>query len=152
MLADSLAFGERPKVVFEGHAPTGFDVSGMIEKVDKEEQEKSSGMLHMDGSILAFPNSCFLWDVADASQVTLESLSPVLLVRPSLQYLFIGCNTAIPREQLLHIQTEFKKRGGIIVEHLDLVRVALCQITHVCACAYFKRDLRACTVNAVGTV
>lgn len=129
MLADSLAFGKRPKIVLNAYAPSGFDVLGMIEKIDEEEQSKS-GVVHMDGSIIAFPHACFLWKVKDASEVTLESLSPILLHQPALQYLFLGCSGNIPGEEFLRIKKEMKQAAGIVVERLDLVRGVCCSLAY----------------------
>jgi uncharacterized protein len=118
---EALNFGDRPKVILQGFAPTGFDVNNLVKKVDSNEISQS-GSIHMNGSILAFPFGCFLWNVATASDVTLESLAPVLLHRPNLEYLFLGCNQSIDREELDRIKTEFLKQN-IVVEQLDLATV-----------------------------
>jgi uncharacterized protein len=120
LLQDSLEFSKRPKIVLEAYAPTGFDVKNAIQKVDKDMDDKSSGQMHMEGSIMVFPHSCFLWNLPSASEVSLESLSPILLYRPSIKYLFIGCNTDIPQQQLERIKVEFREEHNIIVEKLDL--------------------------------
>jgi uncharacterized protein len=115
---DSLTFGDRPKVIIQGFAPTGFDVLNLVKKVDPKEQAQS-GSLHLNGSVLAFPFGCFLWNVKAANEVTLESLAPVILYRPNLEYLFLGCNQPINRQELDRIQVEFRKQN-IVVEQLDL--------------------------------
>ena len=122
--ADSLDWGDRPKVVIEAYAPTGFDVQNTVKKID--EKETSDGSVHMNGSILAFPFGCFLWKIASAEEVTLESLAPILLHRPKVEYLFIGCNKkknkqdgGVPREEMRRIQTEMLQHG-IVAEQLAL--------------------------------
>jgi len=109
---------ERPKLVLEAYAPTGFDVSNMIQKVD-EELDVESGDVHMTSSIIAFDRACFLWNhVESAQDVTYESLAPVLVYRPKLKYLFLGCNTPIP--QLYEIKTRLKQEAGIVTEQLTI--------------------------------
>jgi uncharacterized protein len=115
---ESLTFGDRPKVILQGFGPTGFDVNNLVKKVDPKEMA-ISGSIHMNGSILAFPFGCFLWNVKTAKEVTLESLAPVILHRPNLEYLFLGCNQSISRQELDRIQIEFRKQN-IVVEQLDL--------------------------------
>ena len=123
MTADMMA-GEdgKPKVTVEAYAPTGFDVRNTVRCLD--ETEKSDGIVHMNGSILLFPYGCFLWKVETAEDVTVESLSPILLHRPKLDYLFIGCNRhggkgGISQEVMKTIQNEMGKHG-IAVEQLTL--------------------------------
>ena len=58
-LGDAFLGGDRPKVLLESIAPSGFDVSNIIKKVDPNEIAEH-GAIHMTGSILAFPNACFL--------------------------------------------------------------------------------------------
>ena len=112
---------ERPKIILEAYGPTGFDVSNMIQKVDLE-LESLSGTVHMTGSIFAFPRACFLWKMERAEQITLESLAPVMVHRPMIKYLFLGCNTPIPFQELKRIKTELKSNAGIVAEQLTLVR------------------------------
>jgi uncharacterized protein len=112
---------ERPKITLDAYAPTGFDVSNMIQKVN-EEEESESGAVHMTGSIIAFPRACFLWKITSAENITLETLAPVIIHRPKIKYLFLGCNTPIPPIELQRIKTELKKKAGIVAEQLTLVR------------------------------
>ena len=117
-LSQQDASEERPKIVLNAYAPTGFDVSNMIQKVDKE-LDTESGNVHMAGSILAFDRACFLWNHVNSSQdVTYESLAPVLIYRPKLKYLFIGCNTPVPKMQ--DIKTRLKQEAGIVAEQLTV--------------------------------
>ncbi len=109
----------RPKIVLDAHASTGFDVSHMIQKVDDEIDEGESGNVHMTGSILAFDRACFLWNsVHSAEDVTYASLSPVLVYRPKLKYLFIGCNTPIPNFPSLKLR--LKQQADIVAEQLTI--------------------------------
>ena len=114
--------GERPKVVVEAFAPTGFDVRHTVRRLD--EKETSDGTVHMNGSLLAFPFGCFLWKIDTAADVTVESLAPVILHRPKLNYLFIGCNKyggkgGVAQDVMENIQKELRKYG-IVVEQLNL--------------------------------
>jgi hypothetical protein len=114
---------ERPKITLDAYAPTGFDVSNMIQKVNKGDEETSeSGAVHMTGSIFAFPRACFLWNITSAENITLETLAPVIIYRPKIKYLFLGCNAPIPSQELNRIKTELKKRAGIVAEQLTLVQ------------------------------
>jgi uncharacterized protein len=94
--------GQRPKVIVTAMAPTGFDVHNAVKRVvvvpdddtttpnTPEYSQDNSGVLHMNGSILLFPSGCFLWNVHSMADLTLESLAPVILHRPKLDYLFVG--------------------------------------------------------------
>jgi uncharacterized protein len=115
--ADSLSWGDRPKVVLQGYAPTGFDVMNQVKKVDPKFKTES-GSLHMNGSIIAFPFGCFLWNVDKPEHVTLESLSAIQLHRPKLEYLFIGCNSPIPMKELDRIKLAMLSIG-IVAEKMD---------------------------------
>ena len=127
---EALAVGENTgglrKIVLDSYMPTGFDVMGMLDHAkefddDNDESLKKSPTLHMNGSMIAFPTSCFLWDVTGPKDVTLESLSLILLREPSVEFLFIGCNHPLPPRELNKIRRELKERG-VVVEQLDLVR------------------------------
>uniref|UniRef100_A0A7S2EHF7 NADH dehydrogenase [ubiquinone] 1 alpha subcomplex assembly factor 3 n=1 Tax=Trieres chinensis TaxID=1514140 RepID=A0A7S2EHF7_TRICV len=129
LLADSLAFGERRKIILDGYYPTGFDVIGMLDLKDENTAKggdnnpsksgSSSKTLHMNGSIIAFPHSCFLWNVKEPKEVTSESLAVVALQSPPVELLFIGTNRALPPREVNKIKKDFKKKG-IVVEQLDL--------------------------------
>lgn len=97
----------------QGYGPTGFDVLNCVKKLDPSEIVES-GTIHMAGSILAFPFGCFLWDVASPGDVTLDSLAPVLLHRPMLDYLFIGS----AQGQIAPYQLE-RIREGLVVKSPD---------------------------------
>uniref|UniRef100_A0A7R9WDE9 NADH dehydrogenase [ubiquinone] 1 alpha subcomplex assembly factor 3 n=1 Tax=Pseudictyota dubia TaxID=2749911 RepID=A0A7R9WDE9_9STRA len=127
LLEDSLAFGDRRKIILDSYYPTGFDVIGMLEKPtagaslagEDEEDRVKSDTLHMNGSIIAFPHSCFLWKVSEPKDVTVDTLSLVVLHKPAVEFLFIGSNKPLPPRELNKIKKDFKPRG-IIVEQLDL--------------------------------
>lgn len=125
---EALAVGENTgglrKIVLDSYMPTGFDVMGMLDHAkefddDNDESLKKSPTLHMNGSMIAFPTSCFLWDVTGPKDVTLESLSLILLREPSVEFLFIGCNHPLPPRELNKIRRELKE-SGVVVEQLDL--------------------------------
>lgn len=127
---EALAVGENTgglrKIVLDSYMPTGFDVMGMLDHAkefddDNDESLKKSPTLHMNGSMIALPTSCFLWDVTGPKDVTLESLSLILLREPSVEFLFIGCNHPLPPRELNKIRRELKE-SGVVVEQLDLVR------------------------------
>jgi len=123
LLADSLSHGPRRKIILESYAPSGVDVKGLVQVGDLPEEGDLSGedrIIHMNGSIVAFPDACFLWDVKDPREVTLESLSVVRLYRPAVEYLFIGCDKAMPPRELNKIKKEFRKKD-IVVEQMDVM-------------------------------
>ena len=111
--------GIKPKVTLDSYGPAGFDVTNIIKKVHVEERAES-GMIMMNGSILAFPHSCFLWRMEDIAEVTLESLAPVFLHRPKVEYLFIGSETPMQLETMLSMKMTLRE-SGITFEQLDLV-------------------------------
>lgn len=111
--------GNRPKVILQGYSTEGFVVTNQVKKVDPN-AEIDSGALHLNGSVLAFPHGAFLWKVNRPEDVTLESLSAVILHRrPKLEYLFIGCNKWIPLPELMRIKSAMSE-VGIFVENLDI--------------------------------
>mmetsp|Transcript_8886 Transcript_8886/g.14799 ORF Transcript_8886/g.14799 Transcript_8886/m.14799 type:complete len:196 (+) Transcript_8886:99-686(+) len=124
LLGDSLDWGDKPKVILDGYAPSGFDVINVIEKVKDGEEVvvngADSGAVHMAGSVIAFPNACFLWNVKSINDVTLESLAPAVLHRPKLEYLFIGCDQPMDPEVLYRIKQEMRETANIVVEQLDI--------------------------------
>lgn len=85
------------------------------------EDDKPQNLL-MNSSVIAFPNSCFLWkNVSKPKDVTLESLSIVQLLKPPIENLFIGSDEALPPRELNRIKKEMKKRSGIVVEQMDVM-------------------------------
>lgn len=119
LLADSLAFGQRPKIVLEAVSPTGFDVSGLITRVSEEEDKTNSGSVHMNGSILVTNHCCLLWKPTCIEEVTLDSLAPVLLMKPKLEYLFLGASDRMKPEKMRGLQQALRKHG-IVVEQLSV--------------------------------
>ena len=117
--------GDRPKVLLEAIGPSGFDVSNLLKKIDPNEVAPH-GALHMLGSILVFPNACFLWKIEEASDITIESLAPVILHRPKIEFLFLGTAKPMPQAQLMTLKKALKEQADIVVERLPLVRVLCC--------------------------
>jgi len=77
-------------------------------------------VVHMNGSIMAFPDACFLWDVETPEKVTLESLAVVKMYRPTVEYLFIGCDNPLMPPLIQNIKREFRKKG-VVVEAMDVM-------------------------------
>ena len=117
---ESLTFGNRPKVILQAFGPSGFDVFNTVKKVDPNESR--DGTIHMHGSIMAFPHGCFLWNVEKAEDVTLESLSPILLHQPPIEILFLGCSGEIPTAELNRIRLALQEKNIV----LEKRRVADC--------------------------
>ena len=124
LLGDSLAHNDGvPKIILHGHSSTGFDVLNMIKNMDQEDKTLSQtrGIVHCTGSILALPSACFLWDVNKPNDLTTESLAPVLLYRPQLEYLFLGSDLPIDHERIESIREELRRNNpNLVVESLDL--------------------------------
>ena len=73
------------------------------------------------GSILAFPSAVFLWNVRQLEDLDAESLAPILLYRPTLEYLFLGSSKSIPQETIQSIRKELRNDlPNLVVEQLDL--------------------------------
>lgn len=122
LLADSLSFGSKPKIILDSFYPdTGIDVHGMLRflgpTLDTTEQVNT---LLMNGSVIVFPHSCYLWKPSSAKEVTLESLSMIVLCKPSVEFLFIGCDSPLPPRELNRIKKEMKKKH-IVVEQMDVM-------------------------------
>jgi uncharacterized protein len=97
---ESLEWGDRPKIIITGYASSGFDVQNTVKRVGAT-AEVNDGTVHYNGSILAFPFACFLWNVASIDDVTIEMLAPVVLLhRPKLEYLLLGCPGSADRNRL----------------------------------------------------
>jgi len=124
LLAESLAFGPKQKIILDSYYPqTGIDVHGMLEYVDAappSDEETQKNILLMNGSIIAFPHACYLWKPRRAKDVTLESLAVVVLSKPSVEFLFIGCDTPLPPRELNRIKKDMQKRH-IVVEQMDIM-------------------------------
>lgn len=123
LFANSLSSGIHRKIILESYAPSGVDVKGLIMVGDSPEEGDLIGddkVVHMNGSIMAFPDACFLWDVETPSKVSLASLSVVKLYRPTVEYLFIGCDSPLLPQVMQNIKKEFRKKG-IVVEAMDIM-------------------------------
>jgi uncharacterized protein len=86
---------------------------------------QSGGLVHYTGSIMAFPTACFLWTVRRPEDLTLESLAPILLHQPAMEYLFIGSHVMVPPHQMLKLKERLKREigDGLVVEQMDVVRL-----------------------------
>jgi uncharacterized protein len=118
--SDSLEWGSKPKINITGFSESGFNVKNMMKLLDARLESDTDGTVHMNGSMIAFPNAAFLWSIEEPKDVTIESLSSVLLYRPKLDYLFIGCDGgygSIP--QLTAIQNHMRLQG-VCVEQMML--------------------------------
>ena len=168
LLNDSLAPGGSgigeyaPKIILRGHSRTGFDVVNMIKNMDPSDEDltKSGGIVHMAGSVIAFPGACFLWKVRNPQDLTIASLAPVILYRPAIEYLFIGSKSPVNPQIIASLKQEMAKLGkAIVVEPMDLVRMfARLAFLHVCACLLARTMWKNLTVffldvqtNAMGT-
>lgn len=124
LLSDSLAHNDGvPKIILHGHSSTGFDVLNMVKNMDEEDENlrQTGGIVHCTGSILALPSACFLWNVRQPQDLTVDSLAPVLLYRPKLEYLFLGSNLPIHHERIQSIRQELRRNNqDLVVESLDL--------------------------------
>lgn len=124
LLSDSLAHNDGvPKIVLHGHSSTGFDVLNMIKNMDQEDKNlrQTGGIVHCTGSILALPSACFLWNVRQPQELTVDSLAPILLYRPKLEYLFLGSDSPIHLEKIESIRQELRRDNpSLVVEALDL--------------------------------
>ena len=125
LLSDSLAHNYgTPKLILQGHSSTGFDIQNSIKNMDPEDQElqKSKGVVHMAGSILAFPGACFMWNVRKPEDLTVESLGIARLHRPKLEYLFIGSAVQIHPSVIEQLRRELAaENSGLVIEPMDLV-------------------------------
>ncbi len=124
LLGDSLAHNDGvPKIVLHGHSSSGFDVLNMIRNMDQKDKNLSQtrGIVHCTGSILALPSACFLWNVRQQDDLTVDSLAPILLYRPQLEYLFLGSDQPIHHERIESIRQDLRRNNpNLVVESLDL--------------------------------
>lgn len=124
LLADSLAHNDGvPKIILHGHSSTGFDVVNMIKNMDHQDEDlrQTGGIVHCTGSILALPSACFLWNVRQSQDLTVDSLAPILLHRPKLEYFFLGSNVPIDHGRIQSIRQELRRNNpDLVVESLDL--------------------------------
>jgi Protein of unknown function (DUF498/DUF598) len=125
--------------------------------VQNHSEADSDGSVYMNGSIIVYPTGCFLWNIPPLRQsqqllfqnspnttlpqshqndhpniISIESLSAIVLIRPQIEYLFIGCNDGYGSiANLNEIQYYFRHssavsrhnntgRTGIVVEQMQL--------------------------------
>jgi uncharacterized protein len=134
LLGDSLAHNSGvPKIILHGYSETGFDIVNMVKNKDPTDDKlrATGGIVHCTGSVLVFPDSCYLWKVRKPRNLTVESLAPAILYRPALEYLFLGSAEPIPPSVVQAIRDGLNQQataasGGssryksIVVEPMDL--------------------------------
>jgi uncharacterized protein len=92
--------------------------------MDDKSLDKSMGIVHLNGSILCFPDACYMWNVRNLKELTIESLSPVELYRPKLEYLFLGSQESIQPSLINEIRDGIAgENNQLVVEPMDLVRL-----------------------------
>jgi uncharacterized protein len=122
-----------PKIILNGHSETGFDIVNMVKNKDPTDDKlrATGGVVHCMGSVLVFPDSCYLWNVRRPHNLTVESLAPAILYRPALEYLFLGCAEPIPpivvqtirdglNQQSMAINGGVSRYTNLVVEPMDL--------------------------------
>jgi uncharacterized protein len=87
--------------VIQSYGEGGFKVSGVRYK----------------SSILILPDEAIGWPVASASELTLQSLQPVIDVSPAVEIVIIGCGTALSMLPLTLREVMRSKQIG--VESMD---------------------------------
>jgi uncharacterized protein len=81
-----------------------------------EDRFTVSGTVH-HGSIIVFTDHTLTWPVRAITEVTLDSLQPILAVRESLEVVLLGCGarlTQIPREL-----RQMLRQSGLAAELMD---------------------------------
>jgi hypothetical protein len=67
-----------------------------------------------------------MWNVRNLKELTIESLSPVELYRPKLEYLFIGSSESIQPSLMNQIRDGIAgDNTELVVEPMDLVRLVV---------------------------
>lgn len=106
-----------------GHSSTGFDCNKILKKVDANDQtlDKSMGIVHLAGSVICFPNACYMWKVKSVRDLTPKSLVAVDLFYPKLEYLLLGSSKAIPPSLVKEIRDALRLTNPeLVVEPMDL--------------------------------
>ena len=126
--------------------------------IQNHSEADSDGSVYMNGSIIVYPTGCFLWNISPLRQqqqqpqkqlfqntstqsssnkngshqpriIPIESLSAIVLLRPHIEYLFIGCNDGYGSISNLNdiqyyfrhcVSTSSNGRIGIVVEQMQL--------------------------------
>jgi uncharacterized protein len=81
-----------------------------------EDRFTVSGTVH-HGSIIVFTDHTLAWPVRAITEVTLDSLQPILAIRASLEVVLLGCGarlTQIPREL-----RQMLRQSGLAAELMD---------------------------------
>lgn len=99
------------KVVLESYNSQGFDVSNITDNNES---------IFLNGSIIAFPTNCFMYKPKSSAEITVSSLSLIILHKPVVDLLLIGCDVRLNWRDLSSIRKSMKKYG-IIVEDRSLM-------------------------------
>lgn len=63
------------------------------------------------GSIMLLPKTYYIWNAEKFEDITIESLSMLALIHPTLEVVFIGCGDTMPRQLDPAITRFFKQKG-----------------------------------------
>lgn len=74
-------------------------------------------------SVILLPHSMFLWNVREAKDITIESLSIFPLIFPTIEILFVGCGETLEKPFSKEITQHFREKG-IIIEACGSVNAA----------------------------
>ena len=135
--------------------------------VQNHSEADSDGSVYMHGSIIVYPTGCFLWNIPPTRRqpletpspsgrfasnsssnsgsnstpsniISIESLAAIVLLRPHIEYLFIGCNDgygsianlndiqyyfrhlAVSSSSSSNYSSSSMHRSGIVVEQMQL--------------------------------
>ncbi len=92
--------------------------------MDDKSLDKSMGIVHLNGSILCFPDACYMWNVRNLIELTIESPSPAPPYRPNLDYLFLLSNESIEPSLIKYIRAGLEGDiTDLVVEPMELVRL-----------------------------
>jgi uncharacterized protein len=117
LLGDSLSHNYGvPKIILNGHSETGFDIVNLVKNKDPTDDKfrATGGIVHCMGSVLVFPDSCYLWRVRRLHNLTVESLAPAILYRPALEYLFLGSSEPIPPSVVQTIRDGLNQQAAVL--------------------------------------
>lgn len=73
---------------------------------------KVSGVQHQ-GSILVLPDKTITWSVAEASELTLQSLQPIIEANPAIEIVIVGCGASVLMLPLTLREVMRSKKIGI---------------------------------------
>jgi len=87
------------KVILESYNSQGFDILNMT---------NNNESIFLNGSIIAFPTNCFIYKPKSSTEITVSSLSLIILHKPVVDLLFIGCDARLNRNNLSNIRKSKK--------------------------------------------